>query len=324
MTLEELRAVAEIVEKLTNRYRDQEAAHKAALTEIRASFVARAGADEKLIEGYRRQIVSLGAANDRLNDLLRVERLARRDEVAALQERLTEPMSKRALPVAVGGYLRRLTGFNTTPSGEVARVTLVDADDPSRVEYEVMRPNGQKGRWSAKSCEPCDPPATIKREPTIGDTVRLVTHPERAKVAEHLQLALQWPWIDRWGVVGQTGKVVAGCRYIPGAVAVATDIYAHWPLSCVEVVAEANHDTEAGKAAEEAALETESVAEEIKVGDVVEVFQKTGNCTFETDIGTRGTVLQLDDSCVDTAPLDGYLSPKGNHVALCDVRKVTT
>ena len=202
MTLEELRAVAEIVEKLTNRYRDQEAAHKAALTEIRASFVARAGADEKLIEGYRRQIVSLGAANDRLNDLLRVERLAHQDKVAVLQERLR-------------------------------RVTLVD-DDGS---------------------EPFDPPgATAKLAPKIGDTVRLVTHPERARVAEHLRTALKWPWIDRWGLVGQTGKVVDA---VDGAVAVALDnsaIIAWWPIDCLEVVAEATHDTEAGKAAAESGL----------------------------------------------------------------------
>jgi hypothetical protein len=190
MTLEELRAVAEIVEKLTNRYRDQEAAHKAALTEIRASFNARTSADEKLIEGYRRQIVSLGAANDRLNDLLRVERLAHQDKVAT--------------------------------------------------DYR----------------EPCDQPKATPVMPKPGDMVRLVSRPERDNVDKNLRTALWWPWEDRWGVVGQTRKVVAGCRYIPGAVAVAvaTDSYAHWPLSCVEVVSEATHDTEAGKAAAESGL----------------------------------------------------------------------
>ena len=176
-------------------------------------------------------------------------------------------------------------------------------------------------------CEPCDPPeATAKLAPKVGDTVRLVTHPERGQVAEHLRTALKWPWIDRWGVVGQTGKVVKPRVAVAGTVAVALDdstIFARWPIDCLEVVSDATHDTEAGKASAESALEAEPVAEEIKVGDVVEVFQKTGSCTFETDVGTRGTVLQMD-SCVDTAPLDGYRSPKGNHVALCDVRKVTT
>ena len=319
MTLDELLAIAEIVEKLTNRYRDQEAAHKAALTEIRASFNARTIADGKRHEGildtYRsaldtidaalnpareestasvakrlveerdglltqvqdmraeikqrakeqdqdhKTIVSLMSERDglrvqvqdmreeiiRVNDAhgqTLVERDALRAEGAELKtqlERLTSwaaknqaaretlqneieklksqtpkqhgrwvratsekcthakagevvsvrgylvctnsgeflwegkdcepcdppqtaPVPKRAHPVAVGGHLRRLTGFNTTPAGEVARVTLVDDDDPSQLEYEVVRPNGQKGRWSAKGCEPCDQPATLDTE----------------------------------------------------------------------------------------------------------------------------------------------------------------
>ncbi len=105
----------------------------------------------------------------------------------------TAPVPKRAHPVAVGGYLRRLTGFNTTPAGEVARVTLVDDDDASHLEYEVVRPNGEKGRWSAKGCEPCDPPeathdteagkaaaeSAVKTEPVadeikVGDVAKVV------------------------------------------------------------------------------------------------------------------------------------------------------
>ncbi len=252
MTLEELLAVAEIVEKLTNRYRDQEAAHKAALTEIRASFNARTSADEKLIEGYRRQIVSLGAANDRLNDLLRVERLAHQDKVAT--------------------------------------------------DYR----------------EPCDQPKATPVMPKPGDMVRLVSRPERDNVAKNLRTALWWPWEDRWGVVGQTRKVVAGCRYIPGAVAVATDSYAHWPLSCVEVVAEATHDTEAGKAAAESALKTEPVADEIKVGDVAKVVGASGDLTAQSDIGKIGEVLKIDFG-------DGTVLLSGaGWVNRCDVRKVTT
>lgn len=171
MTLEELLAVAEIVEKLTNRYRDQEAAHKAALAELRASCNARTASDEHRPENLREEIIRLNDANGRLL----VERDTLRGEVAALQERLRASIARGDFaqmelaqlksptpkhPVAVGGYLRRLTGFNTTPAGEVARVTLVDDADPSKLEYEVVRPNGQKGWWSAKGCEPCDPPAT--------------------------------------------------------------------------------------------------------------------------------------------------------------------
>ena len=83
MTLEELLAVAEIVEKLTNRYRDQEAAHKAALTEIRASFNARTSADGKIIEWLRIKVQDA-----------RAERDALRAEVAALQERLRASIAR--------------------------------------------------------------------------------------------------------------------------------------------------------------------------------------------------------------------------------------
>jgi hypothetical protein len=107
----------------------------------------------------------------------------------------------------------------------------------------------------------------------------------------------------------QTASPLA--QYAPKTV----DVPRAHPVPCEPPTA--SHDTPEGKAV------AESASEDIRVGDMVEVFQKTGSCTFETDIGTRGTVLQMYDSCVDTAPLDGYLSPKGNHVALCDVRKVT-
>ena len=212
-----------------------------------------------------------------------------------------------------------MTGFNTTPAGEVARVTLVDDDDPSQLEYEVVRPNGQKGRWSAKGCEPCDSPeATAKLAPKVGDTVRLVTHPDRAKVAEHLQLALQWPWIDRWGVVGQTGKVVKPLVAVAGAVAVAladSTVFARWPIDCLEVVAEATHDTEAGKAAAESAVKTEPV----KIGNVVKVCSASGDNTARSDIGKIGEVIEIDSQ-------DGtvLLSGGAGWVSRCDVRKVTT
>jgi len=80
MTLEELLAVAEIVEKLTNRYRDQEAAHKAALAELRASCNARTASDEHRLENLREEIIRLNDANGRLL----VERDALRAEVARL------------------------------------------------------------------------------------------------------------------------------------------------------------------------------------------------------------------------------------------------
>lgn len=112
----------------------------------------------------------------------------------------TEPAPKCSHPVAVGGYLRRLTGFNTTPAGEIARVTLVDDDDASHLEYEVVRPNGEKGRWSAKGCEPCDQPATHDTEAGKAAAESAVrTEP----VAEEIKVG------DVAKVVGASGDITA-------------------------------------------------------------------------------------------------------------------
>jgi hypothetical protein len=84
--------------------------------------------------------------------------IKRGDHIGKAIEALKAHTPKRSHPVAVGGYLRRLSGFNTTPAGEVARVLYVDCDGPA-TEYTVKRPNGQQGVWSESGCEPCDPPA---------------------------------------------------------------------------------------------------------------------------------------------------------------------
>ena len=141
MTLEELRAVAEIVEKLTNRYRDQEAAHKAALTEIRASFNARTSADGKIIEWLRIKVQDA-----------RAERDALRAEVAALKSQ-----TPKQHPVKVGEWVKRLTPSPMTPAGGVAKVT--DVFEVHGLAVKIERPDGIKGTWWAKCCEPCDPPA---------------------------------------------------------------------------------------------------------------------------------------------------------------------
>ena len=272
MTLEELLAVAEIVEKLTNRYRDQEAAHKAALTEIRASFNARTSADEKIIEGLRAEIIRVNEAHGRT----KVENDGLRDELTAQRDAFT-------------------------------------------AEVERIRRELHEGR---------DAEATVKLTPKVGDTVRLVTHPERAQVAEHLRTALQWPWISRWGLVGQTGKVVKPLVAVDGSVAVALDdstVFARWPIACLEVVAEATHDTEVGKAAAEAALTTEPVADEIKVGDVVEVVSSTHKIYTEPeDIGRRGIVTVIDGMRLSVSTVPGHKLPISGIVGKCDVRKVTT
>ena len=283
---------AYIVEHLSVRFMAMVADHSRQLAEHRAAFGARTEADAKIIAGLRSeigaarmavlerdslmserdglltQVQDMRAEMERLRSENRImqqdaddgyteaikvlgdpialskERDALRAEVAALKSQTP----KQSHPVAVGGYLRRLTGFNTTPAGEIARVTLVDDDDASHLEYEVVRPNGEKGRWSAKGCEPCDQPAT--------------------------------------------------------------------------------HDTEAGKAAAESALKTEPVAEEIKVGDVVEVVSNTGRNTWLADVGSVGTVVtveEINDSIsVHLEDVPGKKNALAGYVSFCDVRKVKT
>jgi hypothetical protein len=91
---------------------------------------------------------------------------------------------------------------------------------------------------------------------------------------------------------------------------------------------EATHDTEAGKAAAQNAEKTEQVADEIKVGDVVEVVSDTECNTWLADVGSIGTVKSIEtiDSSVsvrlDAVP--GKKNALGGYVSLCDVRTVTT
>ena len=277
-----VQSFAEIIERQVLRFENQSADYERKLAEHRTSFAARTSADEKIIEWLRIKVQDA-----------RAERDALRAEVAALQERLratsekcmhakvgdvvsvrgylvrtnfgefpwegkdcepcdppqTEPVPKLTHPVAVGGYLRRLTGFNATPAGEIARVTLVDDDDPRYLEYEVVRPNGEKGRWSAKGCEPCDPPAT--------------------------------------------------------------------------------HDTPEGRSVAESVIrdgrKTELVADEIKVGDVIEVVSSTHKIyTDHEDIGRRGIVTVIDGTRISVGEVPGYMLPIRGIVGKCDVRKVTT
>ena len=163
MTNEELLAVAEIVEKLTNRYRDQEAAHKAALTEIRASFNARTSADEKIIEGLRAEIIRVNEAHGRTkveNDGLLDELAAQRDaftaEVAALKSQ-----TPKQHPVKVGEWVRRTDAeCDGIYFGRGVIAQVLDILDAPENQYTVSRPewNGYTVPWAMQYCEPCDPP----------------------------------------------------------------------------------------------------------------------------------------------------------------------
>ena len=95
---------------------------------------------------------------------------------------------------------------------------------------------------------------------------------------------------------------------------------------------EATHDTEAGKAvaavAAVAAVKTEPVADDIKVGDLVEVVSNRGRNTWLADVGSLGTVTSVeeinDSISVRLDDVPGKQNALAGYVSLCDVRKVTT
>ena len=176
MTNEELilRSVGEIVERLVARFSAQASDHETKMAEHRAAFGARTEADRKIIAGLREESAKCQAELDDLYQREGIEKKRRMDvederdalraEVAALKSQ-----NPKQHPVKVGEWVKRLTPSPMTPAGGVAKVTDVFgvhglAVNLSQLEYEVVRPNGQKGRWSAKGCEPCDPPATHDTE----------------------------------------------------------------------------------------------------------------------------------------------------------------
>ena len=309
---------AYIVEHLSVRFMELVADHSRQLAEHRAAFGARTEADAKIIAGLRAEIgASRMAVPER--DSLMSERNGLLTQVQDMRAEINRLQGENATmhQDAEDGYAEAIKVLGDPIALSKERDALraeVDFLKTLRPKYKVGDKLESYNRLLGLAI-----PVTIVGVRTVYDcqadgaeypvghsedelTERYEQTPPEATHAEPDLTQLHAKGKEAWSDVPNATQWVEEMRGN----------------------SEATHDTEAGKAAAEAALETESVAEEIKVGDVVEVFQKTGICTFETDIGTRGTVEQLDDSCVATAPLDGYLSPKGNHVALCDVRKVTT
>jgi len=291
MTLEELRAVAEIVEKLTNRYRDQDAAHKTALAETRASFNARTGADEKTIEGLRVQVQDMREEIIRVNEAhgkTKVERdrlMAQVQDMRAEMERLSAQLDwERA-------EIKRLQWENATMHK--------DAEDGYAEAIKVLG----------------DPIALSKER----DALRAEVAALKSQTPKHPVKAGEWakriklhPDGTPAGSVQQVRAILpAGYEMKSGSI---------WAVDyCEPCDQPATHDTEAGKAAAESVVRTEPVAEEIKVGDMAKVVGASGDLTAQSDIGKIGEVLQLDS-------MDGtvLLSGGAGWVDHRDVRKVTT
>ena len=327
MTNEELLSVAEIVERATNRFNaqavnfqercnkyeklmaDMKAEHEAKMVEHRAAFGARTEADAKIIAGLREERDGLlTQVQDMRVALAKEQELHAKTALRLSTEAAKLAQSKK------GAWVKTTDGRVLSVRGYMVRLS------PDREEF-----------YDGSTCTPCDPPAADhdtpegkqvaesvirddrKTEPKPGDVVRLVRIPSRADVSPELQTNLEWPWLERWGTLNQTAMVVKPAHQLAGAVPVclSTNVRARWPICCVEVV--------------------RTEPDEIKVGDVVEVFRDSSGNTLKTDVGIIGKVLKLYSDFIDGERLvmldpesQNRQSEGGCHYALCDVRKVTT
>ena len=156
-------------------------------------------------EALRAEVADLRGIVDMVHASLGIKR---GDHIGNAIAQLKAQTPKRSHPVAVGEYLRRLTGFSTTPAGEVAQVLHVDCDAPT-TEYTVKRPNGQQGVWSESGCEPCDPPAdhdTTAGKEAAASVIRnsQMTEIKVGDVVEVVSASGGQTWMAD---VGSTGKV---------------------------------------------------------------------------------------------------------------------
>ena len=166
MTL--VRAFAEIIERQVTRFEHQGAEYERKLAEHRTSFGARTEADAKIIAGLRAEIVvlraevaqrqsTLNALQGKIREMAESlgKSLDERDALRAELARLKSQTPKH--PAKVGEWVKRLTPSPMTPAGGVAKVT--DVFEVHGLAVKIERPDGIKGTWWAKCCEPCDPPA---------------------------------------------------------------------------------------------------------------------------------------------------------------------
>jgi len=252
MDLREFRVVVRIVDRVAKRAlfaEEQMVALEGQCAEwkrIADELKAERNAAKQEAVSARQDAVTRAEADRKRIDGLMIQAQDMRAEI----ERLKKP---RQHPVKAGEFVRRLTGFNTTPAGEIAQVIRVHIGAESNsYEYEILRPNGQPGAWVSKNCTPCDPPQEASHitpegkqtaegavEPKPGDVVRLVRVPSEDTVGDTLRKSLEWPWKSLRGSVGDRGEIVESVGTMPGARSVRimnTGVKVWWPLSCVEIV----------------------------------------------------------------------------------------
>ena len=320
MTNEEMLGVADIVERATNRFNAQAALHRerfdehvkliasmkadheAKMVEHRAAFGARTEADAKIIAGLREESAKYKAERDHFYQREGIEQKRRMDAESERDGLLTQVQDMRAEMER----LRAEVAFLKIRDREYEKaLDLCDKEEQTPAEciaalQERLRASIARGDFAQMEV------AALRPKYKVGD--KLMSHSQ--------SLGPEVP------VTVQGIRVVYDCS-VDGA-----------KYECVvghaerELILVASHDTEAGKAAAEAALTTEPVAEEIKVGDVVEVVSNTGLNTWIADVGSVGTVTSIetleDSLSVRLKDVPDKKNVYGGYVSICDVRKVTT
>jgi hypothetical protein len=313
MTNEELLSVAEIVERATNRFNEQAARfrersaaydrliadmnadHERKLAEHRAAFGARTEADRRIIEGLR----------------------------AIMAERGLEAFEAGSVLGCVG---------DESPMQAARRV--VKERDGLLTQVKDQRAEIERLQWENQTMHKDAEDGYAEAIKVLGDPIALSKERDalRAEVAalKHEVDTLSCPYVSgqrvrvksEGGLITQQSEYGIGKIGIINAFAFVARIGSRgWvDVQDIEPCDPPNHDTEAGKAAAERMVRTEPVADEIKVWDVVEVYQATGKHTAQNDVGFIGTVgtIHLADRVAHVR--SGLGMP--HMVDLCDVRKV--
>jgi len=322
---------------------DMNADHERKLAEHRAAFGARTEADRRIIEGLRAIMAERGLEAFEAGSVLgcvgdESPMQAARRVVKERDGLLTQVKDQRA-------EIERLQWENQTMHKDAEDgyaeaikvlgdpIALSKERDALRAEVEFLKTLRPKYKVGDK-LESYSSAVTIVGVRTVYDCQTdgaeyPVGHSEDELKRRYEQTPKQHPvkvgeWVRRISLPGRQSPVgvvkqVTSIRGDGDSYGFADEDY--WAFRyCEPCDQPATHDTEAGKAAAEAAVKTDPVAEEIKVWDVVEVYQATGKHTAQNDVGFIGTVgtIHLADRVAHVR--SGLGMP--HMVDLCDVRKV--
>lgn len=242
--------------------------------------------------------------------------------VAEIVERLVARFHKQAADHEAKMFEHR-AAFGARTKADAETIDRLHTErDALRAEVADLKTQLERlTSWAAKN--------QAARETLQTELERLKSQTPKHPVKAGEWVTITIPTI--WSQAGDVAKVLSS-KHVGGLVEyevqkVDGDVSC-WRSDYCDPCDPPNHDTEAGKAVAEAAVKTEPVADDIKVGDLVEVVSNRGRNTWRADVGSLGTVTSVEEInesisvCLDDVP--GKQNALAGYVSLCDVRKVTT